>query len=148
MCLFILAIGIARARQKSAWPTWPTILSATSGTSGEQRLDQDQRSKNRGGNAEIDPPPDRRTHDIGVLSLEPDHAPLASKLWLIEVSTCMGDQGDGTRLMAVFGFGLSAGAWDAMLETLAKVGLTDDRQYMIDSTTVRGHNQQAQKGVS
>jgi len=30
------------------------------------------------------------------------------------------------------------GVWDALLETLA-----DDRQHMIDSTTVRGHSQAA-----
>ena len=31
------------------------------------------------------------------------------------------------------------GVWDAILETLVQMGLTDDWQHMIDSTTVRGH---------
>ena len=31
------------------------------------------------------------------------------------------------------------GVWDAMLQTLVDLGLTDDWQHMIDSTTVRGH---------
>ena len=31
------------------------------------------------------------------------------------------------------------GVWDALLETLVELGLTDDWQHMIDSTTVRGH---------
>jgi transposase len=35
------------------------------------------------------------------------------------------------------------GIWDAMLETLVELGLTDDWQHMIDSTTVRGHLQAA-----
>ena len=35
------------------------------------------------------------------------------------------------------------GVWDAMLETLVELGLTDDWQQMIDSTTVRGHSQAA-----
>ncbi|SPL62387.1 Mobile element protein [Ochrobactrum soli] len=35
------------------------------------------------------------------------------------------------------------GVWDAMLETLVELGLTDDWQHMIDSTTVRGHSQAA-----
>nr|WP_245585467.1 hypothetical protein [Pleomorphomonas koreensis] len=33
------------------------------------------------------------------------------------------------------------GVWDALLETLVELGLTDDWQHMIDSTTVRGHSQ-------
>lgn len=33
------------------------------------------------------------------------------------------------------------GVWDALLETLVELGLTDDLQHMIDSTTVRGHSQ-------
>ena len=33
--------------------------------------------------------------------------------------------------------------WDALLETLVELGLTDDWQHMIDSTTVRGHSQAA-----
>lgn len=37
------------------------------------------------------------------------------------------------------------GAWDALPETLVELGLTDDRQHMIDSTTIRGHSL-AQKG--
>ena len=32
------------------------------------------------------------------------------------------------------------GVWDALLETLVELGLTDDWQHMIDSTTVRGHS--------
>ena len=35
------------------------------------------------------------------------------------------------------------GVWDALLETLVELGLTDDWQHMIDSTTVRGHFQAA-----
>lgn len=35
------------------------------------------------------------------------------------------------------------GVWDALLETLVGLGLTDDWQHMIDSTTVRGHPQAA-----
>lgn len=31
------------------------------------------------------------------------------------------------------------GVWDALLETLVELGLTDDWQHMIDSTIVRGH---------
>tara|TARA_B100000378_G_scaffold194500_1_gene158320 strand:+ start:272 stop:703 length:432 start_codon:yes stop_codon:yes gene_type:complete len=35
------------------------------------------------------------------------------------------------------------GVWDALLETLVDSGLADDRQHMIDSTTVCGHSQVA-----
>ena len=35
------------------------------------------------------------------------------------------------------------GVWDALLQTLVDLGLTDDWQHMIDSTTVRGHAQAA-----
>jgi len=35
------------------------------------------------------------------------------------------------------------GVWDALLETLVDLGLTDDWQHMIDSTIVRGHSQAA-----
>ena len=35
------------------------------------------------------------------------------------------------------------GVWDAMLQTLVDLGLTDDWQHMIDSTSVRGHSQAA-----
>lgn len=35
------------------------------------------------------------------------------------------------------------GVWDAMLQTLVELALTDDWQHMIDSTTVRGHSQAA-----
>ena len=35
------------------------------------------------------------------------------------------------------------GVWDAMLETLVELGLTDNWQHMIDSTTIRGHSQAA-----
>lgn len=31
------------------------------------------------------------------------------------------------------------GVWDALLQTLVDLGLTDDWQHMIDSTNVRGH---------
>ena len=31
------------------------------------------------------------------------------------------------------------GVWDALLQTLVDLGLTDNWQHMIDSTTVRGH---------
>lgn len=31
------------------------------------------------------------------------------------------------------------GVWDALLQTLVDLGLTDDWQHMIDSTVVRGH---------
>jgi transposase len=33
------------------------------------------------------------------------------------------------------------GVWDAMLETLVELGLTDDWQHMIDSTAVGAHSQ-------
>ena len=35
------------------------------------------------------------------------------------------------------------GVWDALLDTLVDLGLTDDWRHMIDSTTVRGHSQAA-----
>jgi transposase len=35
------------------------------------------------------------------------------------------------------------GVWDAMLQTLVELGLTDDWQHMVDSTSVRGHSQAA-----
>lgn len=35
------------------------------------------------------------------------------------------------------------GIWDALLETMVDLGLTDDWQHMIDPTTVRGHSQAA-----
>ena len=35
------------------------------------------------------------------------------------------------------------GVWDALLQTLVDLGLTDDWQHMIDSTTVRGRSQAA-----
>ena len=35
------------------------------------------------------------------------------------------------------------GVWDALLDTLVELGLTDDWRHMIDSTTVRGHSQAA-----
>ena len=35
------------------------------------------------------------------------------------------------------------GVWDALLDTLVELGLTDNWQHMIDSTTVRAHSQAA-----
>ena len=35
------------------------------------------------------------------------------------------------------------GVWDALLEMLVELWLTDNWQHMIDSTTVRGHSQAA-----
>lgn len=35
------------------------------------------------------------------------------------------------------------GIWDALLETFVELGLADNWQHMIDSTTVRGHSQAA-----
>ncbi|MBS1090052.1 transposase [Gluconobacter sp. Dm-74] len=35
------------------------------------------------------------------------------------------------------------GVWDALLETLVELGLTDDWQHMIDSMPARGHSQAA-----
>jgi len=35
------------------------------------------------------------------------------------------------------------GVWDALLEPLVELELTDNWQHMIDSTTVRGHSQAA-----
>ena len=35
------------------------------------------------------------------------------------------------------------GVWDALLQTLVDLGLTDNWQHMIDSTIVRGHSQAA-----
>jgi len=41
------------------------------------------------------------------------------------------------------------GVWGALLDTLVELGLTDDWQHVINSTTVRGHSQAAaQKGDS
>ncbi len=31
------------------------------------------------------------------------------------------------------------GVWDAILESLVQIGLTDNWQHMVDSTTIRGH---------
>lgn len=36
-----------------------------------------------------------------------------------------------------------AGVWDAILETLVELGLTDDWAHMMDSTSVRAHAQAA-----
>nr|WP_277395603.1 transposase [Gluconobacter kondonii] len=33
------------------------------------------------------------------------------------------------------------GVWDALLQTLVELGLTDDWQHMLDSTVVRAHSQ-------
>ncbi|WP_215765436.1 transposase, partial [Gluconobacter sp. P1D12_c] len=33
------------------------------------------------------------------------------------------------------------GVWDALLQTLVDVGLSDDWQHMVDSTVVRAHSQ-------
>jgi len=41
--------------------------------------------------------------------------------------------------MSGSGAGQNKGVWDALLQTLVDLGLTDDWQHMIDSTTVRGH---------
>ena len=35
------------------------------------------------------------------------------------------------------------GVWDALLETLVELGLADNWQHMIDTTTIRGHSQAA-----
>jgi transposase len=35
------------------------------------------------------------------------------------------------------------GVWDALLETLVELGLTDNWQHMIDTTTIRDHSQAA-----
>ena len=35
------------------------------------------------------------------------------------------------------------GVWDALLETLVELGLTDNWSHMVDSTTIRGHSQAA-----
>jgi transposase len=35
------------------------------------------------------------------------------------------------------------GVWDALLQTLVELGVTDDWAHMIDSTTVRAHSQAA-----
>nr|WP_244617257.1 transposase [Pleomorphomonas diazotrophica] len=41
------------------------------------------------------------------------------------------------------------GVWGALLDTLVELGLTDDWQHVINSTTVRGHSQAAaQQGDS
>jgi transposase len=36
-----------------------------------------------------------------------------------------------------------SGVWDSLLETLVSLGLTDDWQHMMDTTTVRAHSQAA-----
>jgi hypothetical protein len=38
-------------------------------------------------------------------------------------------------------------AWDALLQTLVDLGLTDDWQHMIDSTSVRGHGCGRKRGL-
>jgi transposase len=35
------------------------------------------------------------------------------------------------------------GVWDALLETLVELGLTDNWQHMIETTTIRGQSQAA-----
>jgi transposase len=40
------------------------------------------------------------------------------------------------------------GVWHALLETLVELGLTDDWQHMIDSTTVRGHSFNSENAFS
>lgn len=35
------------------------------------------------------------------------------------------------------------GVWDSLLEALVELGLTDNWQHMIDTTTIRGHSQAA-----
>src|SRR5690606_29396559 len=57
-------------------------------------------------------------------------------------ATCMSAMASGTQSMCASVAGPSK-VWDALLETLVELGLTDDWQHMIDSTTVRGHSQAA-----
>ena len=45
--------------------------------------------------------------------------------------------------MRAYAAGAEQGVWDALLETLVELGLTDDWQHMIDSTTIRDHSQAA-----
>jgi hypothetical protein len=45
--------------------------------------------------------------------------------------------------MRPYAAGAEQGVWDALLETLVELGLTDDWQHMIDSTTVRDQSQAA-----
>lgn len=55
----------------------------------------------------------------------------ARALWQVELCLCAVPALGGARV------------WDALLETLVELGLTDHWQHMIDSTTVRGHSQAA-----
>ncbi len=45
--------------------------------------------------------------------------------------------------MSGFDVGRNKTYGDALLETLVELGIIDDWQHMIDSTTVRGHSQAA-----
>ena len=48
-----------------------------------------------------------------------------------------------SQSMRAYAAGAEQGVWDALLETLVELGLTDDWQHMIDSTTIRDHSQAA-----
>ena len=52
--------------------------------------------------------------------------------------TCTSATASGTRSTSASRRFEPARVWDALLETLVELGLTDDWQHMLDSTTVRG----------
>ena len=54
-------------------------------------------------------------------------------------ATCMSATANGICVYVRFRRWAEQGVWDALLQTLVDLGLTDDWQHMIDSTTVRGH---------
>ena len=72
---------------------------------------------------------------------------LSSMLYVLRVGCPWRDMheryGKWTSVYVRFRRWAEQGVWDALLQTLVDLGLTDDWQHMIDSTTVRGHSQAA-----
>lgn len=68
---------------------------------------------------------------------------------VIRGGTCVSTTANGTPSMCSSVDRQSKAIWDALLETLVDLGLTDDWQYVIDSAVVRAHVRRlAQKRVS